>query len=104
MRDGECREGKNKFDWGLRNFNGKLISDATIQESINASWNRISDDAVNILERWEHLKETVKMIAIGRSSTVSNESRMRKRTLQNNLKYLCTLECDNPGMGGKDIE
>lgn len=57
-----------------------------------------------LFERWKVFKEEIKMTAIERSSQISHQARVRERKLEEDLKLLCQLECDNPGVGMKDID
>lgn len=56
------------------------------------------------LERWERLKEGVKINTIERSSEILHYVRARERDLVEDLNYLCRLECQNPGAGTQDID
>lgn len=63
----------------------------------------LENPCVPSFERWEILKENVKMTAIERSSEVAFQARMKEKGLKDNLKHLCLLECDNSGVGAHDI-
>lgn len=101
---GKTEKKKTEFNWNLWKLNEKLLNDEQFQCTMEKSFKSLSDENVNIFERWENFKETVKMSAIERSSSMLYESRSRERTLQANLNYLCRAECETPGAGFKDIE
>lgn len=58
----------------------------------------------NSFEKWQRIKEQIKILAIERSSVISFQARARERKLERDLDVLCGIAGDASSVENTDIK
>lgn len=88
---GESGRGKSIFAWGLWKLNAKLLSDECFNKYVIWLLKNLNDQRISLFERWETLKEKLKMAVIERSSAIILGAWVRERELLDSLNCLFQL-------------
>lgn len=97
-----CRIGMKKqrkvFNWDLWKLNALLLKDEPFLEAVHETINEVlMEKTETVAEKWECLKQKVKMKALDRSSTLKFEAQIKERSLKKTLQQLIALESREPG-------
>lgn len=103
-----CRIGMKRksklFNWELWKFNSLLLKDESFVDAMQETFNEmLTENFETKAEKWECLKEKVKMKALDRSNCLKYERQMKETSLQKTLQQLIALESRNPGAWTDDV-
>lgn len=97
-------DSRNNFNWQLWKLNCKLMNDDVFVKQVTDLFKKLKENnKIPWGERWELLKNQVKIKALERSSAVAREARFQEKTLRTNLQLLLNQESLRPGEFMDDI-
>lgn len=98
------RKEDKKFSWELWKLNCRLLKDSGFKEKVEKIFvEHESAVGPSWAEKWELIKQDVKLCAISRSTALRRIERAAEKKLRNNLHQLLVLESEMPGLFGEDI-